>query len=128
MSYVKLLLILFYTLKISFFWHKASKITYNKNKGYTMSNKENLDCATQTREPKELDFYADLNDFLTTDEVAKILKVSNSYLAKLRFDSYNKDKDGNLRADFLPFFKAGKSIRYKKSDVLAWIERNMVRG
>ena len=84
--------------------------------------------AEQTREPKELDFYADLNDFLTTDEVAKILKVSNSYLAKLRFDSYNKDKDGNLRADFLPFFKAGKSIRYKKSDVLAWIERNMVRG
>ena len=55
--------------------------------------------AQQTREPKELDFYADLNDFLTTDEVAKILKVSNSYLAKLRFDSYNKDKDGNLRAD-----------------------------
>ena len=84
--------------------------------------------AQQTREPKELDFYADLNDFLTTDEVAKILKVSNSYLAKLRFDNYNKDKDGNLRADFLPFFKAGKSIRYKKSDVLAWIERNMVRG
>ena len=33
-----------------------------------------------------------------------------------------------LRADFLPFFKAGKSVRYKKSDVLAWIERNMVRG
>ena len=49
-----------------------------------------------------------LNDFLITDEVAKIL--SNSYLAKLRFESYNKDKNGNLRADFLPFFKAGKSI------------------
>ena len=67
-----------------------------------------------------------LNDFLITDEVAKIL--SNSYLAKLRFESYNKDKNGNLRADFLPFFKAGKSIRYKKSDVLAWIERNMIKG
>ena len=77
-------------------------------------------------QPKEKAYL--LNDFLTTDEVAKILKVSNSYLAKLRFDSYNKDKDGNLRADFLPFFKAGKSIRYKKSDVLAWIERNMIRG
>ena len=67
-----------------------------------------------------------LNDFLITDEVAKIL--SNSYLAKLRFESYNKDKNGNLRADFLPFFKAGKSIRYKKSDVLEWIERNMIKG
>ena len=84
--------------------------------------------AQQSAQAKELDFYADLNDFLTTDEVAKILKVSNSYLAKLRFDSYNKGKDGNLRADFLPFFKAGKSVRYKKGDVLAWIERNMVRG
>ena len=70
----------------------------------------------------------EMSEFLTTDEVAKILKVSNSYLAKLRFDSYNKGKDGNLRADFLPFFKAGKSVRYKKGDVLAWIERNMVRG
>lgn len=93
-----------------------------------LNQQEKLDHATQIKEPKELDFYADLNDFLTTDEVAKILKVSNSYLAKLRFESYNKGKDGNLRADFLPFFKAGKSVRYKKSDVLAWIERNMVRG
>ncbi|MCI6818700.1 MAG: helix-turn-helix domain-containing protein [Campylobacter sp.] len=84
--------------------------------------------AQQSTQAKELDFYADLNDFLTTDEVAKILKVSNSYLAKLRFESYNKGKDGSLRADFLPFFKVGKSVRYKKSDVLAWIERNMVRG
>lgn len=97
-----------------------------------LNQQEKLDHATQTteqtREPKEFDFYADLNDFLTTDEVAKILKVSNSYLAKLRFNNYNKDENGNLRADFLPFFKAGKSIRYKKSDVLEWIERNMVRG
>ena len=84
--------------------------------------------AQQSTQGKELDFYADLNDFLTTDEVAKILKVSNSYLAKLRFEHYNKGKDGNLRADFLPFFKAGKSVRYKKRDILAWIERNMVRG
>lgn len=90
--------------------------------------KQSTQTAEQSTQPQEMDFYTDLNDFLTTDEVAKILKVSNSYLAKLRFDSYNKDKDGNLRADFLPFFKAGKSIRYKKSDVLEWIERNMVRG
>ena len=99
-----------------------------RNKGKKMNLQSTTQKAQQSTQPQEMDFYTDLNDFLTTDEVAKILKVSNSYLAKLRFECYNKGKDGNLRADFLPFFKAGKSVRYKKSDVLAWIERNMVRG
>lgn len=69
-------------------------------------------------------------ELLTPKEVAQFLKVSISQLAVLRCENYNKDKDGNLKPNFIPFVRFGNgkrsSIRYKKADVLAWIDRQTI--
>lgn len=82
----------------------------------------------QVAQSNSLDLYTNLDDFLTIKQVCALCKVSSTYLLKLRLDGYNKDKDGNLRADFIPFVKLGKNVLYKKADILEWIERNTKRG
>lgn len=66
------------------------------------------------------------DDLLTPKQVQNLIGVSENYLQKLRLKDYNKDKNGELRRDFLPFVKFGKAVRYKKADVLAWISRNTI--
>lgn len=44
-------------------------------------------------------------------EVARMLKVSISYLAKAR-----------MRGDGPPYHKIGRSVRYVRAEVLAWLE------
>jgi excisionase family DNA binding protein len=51
-------------------------------------------------------------EYLTTDEAAARLKVSPSYLAKLRCS----------RSDGPRFTKFGRSVRYRVSDLDAWAE------
>ncbi len=54
-------------------------------------------------------------EWLTPKEVNKAFLFSTSTLAKWRMDNKN-----------LPFSKMGKYIRYKRSDILAFIESNKV--
>ena len=51
-------------------------------------------------------------EYLTTDEAAARLKVSPSYLAKLRC----------TRSDGPRFAKLGRSVRYRTSDLDIWAE------
>jgi excisionase family DNA binding protein len=57
-------------------------------------------------------------DYLTTEDAAKRLKVSTSYLAKLRC----------TRSDGPRFAKLGRSVRYRSSDLDAWAEKQARRS
>jgi hypothetical protein len=52
------------------------------------------------------------NDILTPAQLARRLKVSESFLAKARW-----------RGDGPPYFKIGRSVRYRWGDVLSWLKR-----
>lgn len=52
------------------------------------------------------------------DEAAALLKLKSQTLSKWRMDGkYN-----------LPFIRMGRAIRYRKSDLLAWLESRTVGG
>lgn len=50
-------------------------------------------------------------EFLTTDELCEWLKTTRRTIERWR-------KNG------LPFYKIGSSVRFKKEEVLSWIEQN----
>ena len=50
-------------------------------------------------------------EFLTTDELCEWLKITRRTIERWR-------KSG------LPFYKFGSSVRFKKEEVLSWIEQN----
>ena len=56
-----------------------------------------------------------LNEWLNPQEVKKYYGFSTSTLAKWRMNNLN-----------LPFSKMGKYIRYKRSDIEAFLESNKV--
>ena len=58
------------------------------------------------------------NELLTAAEVAKILRVSVGFLAQMRMGIKGK-------ASHIPFFKAGNAVRYRKSDILEYINKNI---
>lgn len=64
-------------------------------------------------------------NFMTSSEVAKMLKVSISYLAKLRMEKYNKNEDGNFKENYLPYFKFSNKILYDKDDVIEWLNAKL---
>lgn len=58
------------------------------------------------------------SEYLTTDEAAARLRVSRSYLAKLRCS----------RSDGPRFTKLGRSVRYRVSDLDVWAESQARRS
>ena len=66
-----------------------------------------------------------IEQYLKPKEVAQMLGVSEIYLAKMRNSKYNTEKDGTLKKSFLPFYKVGRCVRYKLSDIENHIELNM---
>jgi predicted DNA-binding transcriptional regulator AlpA len=48
---------------------------------------------------------------ITTDELAKILRVSTSFLAKQRRDETGPD-----------FVHLGRSVRYRRSSIRTWLD------
>jgi predicted DNA-binding transcriptional regulator AlpA len=64
-------------------------------------------------------------DLLTTDEVAALLRVSKRHIYELTQD---RTRSGDLRENPLPCIRLGASVRFRKSDVEAWIERLATRG
>lgn len=59
---------------------------------------------------------------LTEKEAAYYLGVSVSLLRQLRSRSYPS------KADFIPFYKIGRSVRYSIEDLDVWLERKRVGG
>ena len=53
-----------------------------------------------------------------------MLNISVNYLAKLRSEKYNKDKDGNRSKFYIPYLQIGTAIRYKYSDLQEWIAKH----
>ncbi len=58
---------------------------------------------------------AEIKMWLNPQDVSREFSFSTSTLAKWRMNNLN-----------LPFSKMGKYIRYKRSDIEAWIESNKV--
>lgn len=61
-----------------------------------------------------------MTELLTAVEVAALLKVSKCQVYEL---AKNRSRTGDLRENPLPVVKVGSLIRFKRSDVEAWIER-----
>ncbi|PHR60681.1 MAG: hypothetical protein COA43_05930 [Robiginitomaculum sp.] len=56
---------------------------------------------------------------VTTKTASEMLKISKSYLEKLRL--YDREKSP-------PFFRIGRAVRYPVDDLRKWAESRMVGG
>jgi|HubBroStandDraft_1064217.scaffolds.fasta_scaffold338334_1 predicted DNA-binding transcriptional regulator AlpA len=64
-------------------------------------------------------------EILTIDEVAAFLRISKRHVYEMMQD---RTRSGDLREHPLPFMKLGRSVRFRKSDVEAWIEKLVAGG
>lgn len=62
-------------------------------------------------------------ELVTEPEAAKALGVSPGTLKAARLHRLESNPLKNL-----PYVKIGRSIRYRKADILAWIEANLIGG
>jgi excisionase family DNA binding protein len=60
----------------------------------------------------------DLNtiEFLTTEQLAKLLSISKTSVYRL------------ISCRLIPFYKLGHNVRFKKADVLEYLEKNCVKS
>ena len=77
-----------------------------------------IDISKEKKEKK-------MEQYLKSKEVAQMLGVSEIYLAKMRNSKYNTEKDGTLKKSFLPFYRVGRCVRYRLSDIENHIALNM---
>lgn len=59
------------------------------------------------------------DELLTVEEIAGRLKVPVSWVYK-----HTQCRNG----DRIPHFKAGKYLRFRESEVLAWLQRSLWKG
>jgi predicted DNA-binding transcriptional regulator AlpA len=59
-------------------------------------------------------------EILTAGEVAAWLKISKSQVYELAKEHTRK---GEVRSNPLPAFRMGGTVRFRRSDVEAWIEK-----
>jgi predicted DNA-binding transcriptional regulator AlpA len=59
-------------------------------------------------------------EIMTVDEVAAWLKMSKSQVYEL---TKERTRSGDIRKDPLPVLRIGSSVRFRKADVDAWIEK-----
>jgi predicted DNA-binding transcriptional regulator AlpA len=55
------------------------------------------------------------NELLNISEVAAILRVPTSWL-------YSRTCPGSAKEDGPPFLKLGRLLRFRRSEILAWLE------
>jgi excisionase family DNA binding protein len=55
--------------------------------------------------------------FLTEKEAAELLRFSSKHLQRMRAEHRGP-----------PFFKEGRAVRYKRSDIVAWMELRRENG
>ncbi|HBA36831.1 TPA: hypothetical protein DCZ15_03075 [Candidatus Falkowbacteria bacterium] len=60
----------------------------------------------------------DLNttEFLTTEQLAELLSLSKTSIYRL------------ISHRLIPFYKLGHNVRFKRADVLEYLERNCIRS
>lgn len=73
-----------------------------------MQSKDDL-LSTPMREP-----------LLTVDEVAELLQLSEYQIYEL---AKPRTRSGLMREHPLPSVKIGRSVRYRRSDIDAWLEK-----
>ena len=59
-------------------------------------------------------------EILTVAEVAAWLKLSKSQVYEL---TKERSRSGDVREDPLPVLRIGTAVRFRRSDVEAWIEK-----
>ena len=59
-------------------------------------------------------------EILTADEVAALLQISKRQVYEL---AKPRTQSGDVRKHPLPALRIGKSVRFRRSDVEAWIEK-----
>jgi predicted DNA-binding transcriptional regulator AlpA len=64
-------------------------------------------------------------EILTVVELVAWLKVSKRHIYELMRE---RTRSGDLREHPLPFLKLGRAVRFRKSDVEAWIEKLAAGG
>jgi excisionase family DNA binding protein len=64
-------------------------------------------------------------EILTVDELAAMLKINRSQVYEL---AKERTRSGELREHPLPSLRLGRAVRFRKSDVEAWIEKLAARG
>ena len=63
-------------------------------------------------------YQQEITVFITSKDAAAIMGVSNGALANRRYRKENSP----------PYFRVGSLVRYKLSDVVEWLEYEMVPG
>lgn len=61
-------------------------------------------------------------EILTVNEVAAWLKISKRHVYELM---QQRTRSGEVRSNPIPSLRIGSSVRFRKSDVEAWIEKLM---
>jgi predicted DNA-binding transcriptional regulator AlpA len=64
-------------------------------------------------------------EILTVDEVAAMLKISKSKVYEL---ANARNRAGDLRENPLPVVKFGSCVRFRRSDIEAWVEKLASNG
>jgi excisionase family DNA binding protein len=64
-------------------------------------------------------------EILTVDEVSTLLKISKSKVYEL---TNERTRSGEIRTNPLPVVRIGSSVRFRRSDVEAWIEKLASNG
>jgi excisionase family DNA binding protein len=59
-------------------------------------------------------------EILTVDEVAALLRMSKSQVYEL---SKARTRSGDVRDNPLPVLRIGSSVRFRRADIEAWIDR-----
>jgi excisionase family DNA binding protein len=59
-------------------------------------------------------------EIMTVAEVAAMLKLSKRTICELMTE---RTRSGDLRPNPLPAIRIGRSVRFRKSDVDAWVEK-----
>jgi predicted DNA-binding transcriptional regulator AlpA len=61
-----------------------------------------------------------MTDILTVEDLATLLKVSTRQVYEL---TKQRTRSGDIRQNPLPVLRVGGSVRFRKSDIEAWLER-----
>jgi len=66
-----------------------------------------------------------LMEILTVAELAAMLRLSKSQIYEM---TKARTRSGDIRQYPLPVLRFGASVRFRKSDVEAWVEKLVARG
>jgi excisionase family DNA binding protein len=66
-----------------------------------------------------------MTEILTVDELATLLKMSTTQVYEM---TRKRTRAGAMRENPIPVLKINGNVRFRKSDIEAWLEKLVVRG